>query len=63
MDFSKLLDPSTLTGAYFISISSSLIAGVILGFFAGKTYEKKNISKSKQKGDNNINIQNSEIRR
>lgn len=45
MDLSKLIDPSSLVGAYFISISASLI----VGFLTGKNYEKKKITKSIQR--------------
>lgn len=62
MNFSHLLDPSTLEGAYFIGISCSLIAGIILGFFSGKTYWRKTTAKAKQKGDQNVIIQNSSIK-
>lgn len=61
MILSDLFNPSSLVGAYFISITSSLVVGLVLGFFSGKNYEKKKTNIIKQKGNNNINIQNSKI--
>ncbi|NME81889.1 hypothetical protein [Clostridium sp. SM-530-WT-3G] len=59
----ELLNPSTVHGALIIGILAGLISGAIIGFFTGKTYENKKISKAKNitKGNRNINIQNSKI--
>lgn len=53
----NLLNPSTLEGAYFISITSSIFVGFILG----KSYEKK-MNSINQRGDKNIAIQSSKIK-
>ncbi|MBU3188727.1 hypothetical protein K9O30_06075 [Clostridium bowmanii] len=60
----SLLDPSTVHGALLIGIMGGLISGVIIGFFSGRTYEKKVIKKSKNKtkGNKNIVIQNSNLK-
>lgn len=62
MSISNLFDPSTISGALLLGISSSLIVGIIMGFFAGKTYEKKKHAKAVINGSgNNTVIQNSNI--
>jgi fluoride ion exporter CrcB/FEX len=60
MDVSELLNTSTSLGTFIVGIFSSLVAGVILGFFTGKSYQKK-IIRVRQKGDGNINIVDSNI--
>ncbi|SDO53993.1 hypothetical protein SAMN04487897_11666 [Paenibacillus sp. yr247] len=57
----KLLDPSTPLGTLILGVLAGLISGAIIGFFSGRTYEKKNIIK--QKGSNNVIIQDSTIGR
>ncbi len=47
MNFQALFDPATTLGAFLISISSSLIVGLILGFFSGKRYKKVNKIKAR----------------
>lgn len=60
MNFKELLNPSTIHGALILGVCASLIAGIILGFFAGKTYEKRKQAKTVIKGNgNNTVVQNS----
>jgi fluoride ion exporter CrcB/FEX len=61
MNVSQFLNTSTSLGTFIIGICSSLVAGVMLGFFTGKSYQKKISNKVKQKGDGNINIVDSNI--
>lgn len=61
----SIFNPSTSLGALVISVIAGLISGIILGFFSGRKYERM-ISKKSQssiKGDNNVVIQDSDIRR
>jgi fluoride ion exporter CrcB/FEX len=61
MNMSQFLNTSTSLGTFIVGIFSSLVAGVILGFFTGKNYQKKTINKVKQSGDGNVNIVDSNI--
>lgn len=54
--WNNLLNPSTVEGAYFISISSGLIVAVVTGLVSFNC--GKNASSLKQKGDGNIGVQN-----
>jgi hypothetical protein len=60
--FKLLLDPSTARGAFIISISASVIASFVAGFFTGKTVTKVTIV---QKGKNvgGDMIQNSVVKK
>lgn len=66
MIFSELFNPGTTLGALFIGVLAGLLSGVILGFFSGRGYEKRTTHKraiSTQIGKNNMNIQNSNLKR
>ena len=62
MNVSQLLNTSTSLGTFIVGIFSSLVAGIILGFFTGKNYQKKIINRVNQKGNENINIVDSDIK-
>lgn len=65
MDIRSLINPSTFSGAMFIGILTSLVGGLILGFFAGRKYERSEYKKAnvKVKGNQNSLNVNSDVRR
>lgn len=59
----NFFDPSTTEGSLTLGILGGLISGAIIGFFSGRGYEKMNHIKKKikQRGNENIAIQDSNI--
>lgn len=39
--FQNLVNPSTTLGAFLISVAAGIVASAIIGFFAGRHYQKK----------------------
>lgn len=39
--FRNLVNPSTTLGAFLISVAAGIVASAIIGFFAGRHYQKK----------------------
>lgn len=60
-----LLNPSTPEGALTIGIVAGLISGAVIGFFQGRSYERKIIKNTKitQKGNGNVTIHDSNVGR
>ena len=58
MDIKSIINPSTFSGALFVGVLASLTAGIILGFFAGRKYERSVKQKANVMVDGNQNSLN-----
>ncbi len=56
--FQMLLDPGTTLGAFLISVAAS----IVVGFFSGKSYQKKVISRNSMIVGNNSGTINQNVK-